>query len=322
MNAAVWIGVLFAGLIAVQLVLWAAVRVWFRRRRRAVVTELMSEIAAETAIRVPEPASYRGATAAGYSAVNNDGVLALTRGRIVFRALTGRVIEVPVDGITGVREADAFRTATRTGRPLLIVETSTGDIAFDVGDRPAWIASLETVGVRQDPHRDATATRLRDLNAGVLSVARRSRRRKMIVAAVFTSIGLASGLAAGASAAVIAQSVSGERYVDGTVVSFSRDGSGEMPVVEFMPANGETVRFTGAVGSNPSEFKIGEQVRVRYNPDDPRDATIDRYWQTWSVPTWLAIFGAPFLLGGIAFGVLALRTPRPDDTALQLNSSQ
>jgi len=44
-------------------------------------------------------------------------------------------------------------------------------------------------------------------------------------------------------------------------------------------------------------------VDVRYNPDDPHDATIDTYWQVWFLPTLLAIISAPFLLVGAGFGI-------------------
>jgi hypothetical protein len=131
-----------------------------------------------------------------------------------------------------------------------------------------------------------------------------------ILAVVFTSIGLLLALGTGISAAVVAETVSGARSADGTVIDFSHTGKSYRPVVEFVPPGSAPVRFTGWVGSNPPAFRVGEPVGVRYNPDDPQDATIDQYWQTWFVPTLLGILSAPFLLVGIGFCVVTLAARR------------
>ena len=123
MSTAVFVVVLVAGILAAQLMVWSSIVVWFRRRRRVIASRLDSELAAETIIRSPEPGSYRGATVAGYPIVNNDGMIALTRRRLVFQTSTGKVIEVPVTDITGVREAEVFKTAVTVARQHLIIQT-------------------------------------------------------------------------------------------------------------------------------------------------------------------------------------------------------
>ena len=132
---------------------------------------------------------------------------------------------------------------------------------------------------------------------------RRRRGPWPVLAIVFGSIGLALAVAAGISAAVIAGSISGDRHADGTVVKLV--GSGRYrAVVEFVAPAGDTVRFTSSVGTNPPPAEVGEHVGVRYNPNNPRDAVIDQYWQTWFLPTLLGIIGAPFVVLGVAFGVV------------------
>jgi Protein of unknown function (DUF3592) len=311
MSTAVFVVVLVAGILAAQLMVWSSILVWFRRRRRVIASRLDSEMASETIIRSPEPGSYRGATVAGYPIVNNDGMIALTRRRLVFQTLTGKVIEVPVTDIAGVREAKVFKTAAKAGRQHLIIQTSSGEIGFYVCDNAAWIASLTTVGARPIAVGGSTAELLGEPRLDVPTILRKRRRARAIVAVVLTSVGLASGLVAGISAAVIAESISGNRYVDGTVVDLSDKGKGYAPVVEFVrPDSGAPVRFTGRLGSNPPAFRVGEHVGVRYNPDNPQDAVIDQYWQIWFLPTLFGIFSAPFLLGGIAFGVVTLAARR------------
>jgi hypothetical protein len=233
MSTALFVAVLVAVILAALLIVWSSVRVWFHRRRRVIADRLACEMAAETQIRSPEPGSYRGATVAGYPIVNNDGMIALTRRRLLFQTLTGKMIEVPVTDITGVREADAFKTAVAPGRQHLIIQTSSGEIGFFVGDIAAWIASLTTVAARPLAVGGSTA----DFFGPGLDVSRivRTRRRaKTVVAIVFTSIGLVFGLVAGISAAVVAESISGDRYVEGTVIDLSYNGKGYAPVVEFV----------------------------------------------------------------------------------------
>lgn len=142
------------------------------------------------------------------------------------------------------------------------------------------------------------------------AVYRKRRGSKKVLAIVFTSIGVVCGLAAGICAAVTASSISGDVRAGGTVVALSDEGKSYAPVVEFTPPGHPPVRFTAWVGSQPPAYHVGERVAVRYDPDDPRDAGIDTYWQTWFVSTFLGIFAAPFLLAGSVFGVLVLRARR------------
>jgi hypothetical protein len=93
----------------------------------------------------------------------------------------------------------------------------------------------------------------------------------------------------------------------GTVVDAKRDtgydNSGHRyitynPVVRFTTADGRTVEFTSAVGYSRSP-DIGGTVPVRYRPDDPEQAEIDRATM-WMLP---AAFG---LVGGLGLLVAAV----------------
>jgi hypothetical protein len=93
----------------------------------------------------------------------------------------------------------------------------------------------------------------------------------------------------------------------GTVVGAEKstgyDNSGHRditynPVVRFSTADGRTVEFTSAVGYSRSPH-IGGTVPVRYRPDDPEQAEIDRATM-WMIP---AAFG---LVGGLGLLVAAV----------------
>ena len=55
------------------------------------------------------------------------------------------------------------------------------------------------------------------------------------------------------------------------------------PVVEFQ-ASGKAYTFEGSNASNPPLYRVGQQVNVRYNSDDPNTAQIDSFFERWLFP--------------------------------------
>ena len=102
---------------------------------------------------------------------------------------------------------------------------------------------------------------------------------------------------------------------DGVVIDLiaSRDSDGDVsyyPRVRFMTPAGEPVEFTGSVGSRPATFDIGEAVAVLYDPDDPRDARINSFFQLWFAPLILGFLGLVFTTvvgGGAVVGLVRSR---------------
>jgi hypothetical protein len=74
------------------------------------------------------------------------------------------------------------------------------------------------------------------------------------------------------------------------------------PVVEFTTADGRKVVFTGSLGSS-SAPEVGTAVPVRYRPDDPGKAEIDKS-ETWLQPT---IFGGLVGMGLFVAAVIVYR---------------
>ena len=143
MNTAIMVAVIVVGVLALLLLVWIPIIVWLRRRARAVAGRLATELEGETIVLPPEKGSYRGATAPGFPVVKNTGLIALTTRRLVFQTLTGKVIDVPVDAITGVREATVFEGSVVGGHTHLIVQTAAGEIGFYVFSGAAgWLAAL------------------------------------------------------------------------------------------------------------------------------------------------------------------------------------
>jgi hypothetical protein len=112
-----------------------------RRRSRRVAADLAAELATEPALRGPEKGLYRGGTT-GYSKLKGNGMIALTQRRLLFRMLVGSDLDIPVEEITGLREAKVFEGAVVGGHVHLIVQTGTGEVGFFVTDNAAWIAAI------------------------------------------------------------------------------------------------------------------------------------------------------------------------------------
>jgi hypothetical protein len=141
-SIAGFVVLLVLGIAAVQALVWIPIIVWWRRRARAARAILASAIESETPIRPPEKGIYRGATAPGYPAVNNNGTIALTAQRLIFVTVTGKLIDIPATSMVGVREAKVFKTSVRGGRSHLIVNLSSGEVAFYVSSNADWIAAI------------------------------------------------------------------------------------------------------------------------------------------------------------------------------------
>lgn len=139
---AAFVVVLLLGIAAVQVAIWMPIIRWFRRKSGEAKANLEVEIEAEGVIRPPERANYRGATGQGYPVVKNNGVLSLTRSRLVFRSVTGKSIDIPVDAITGVRESKVFKGSLVGGHTHLIICTRAGEVGFYVSDNDAWTTAI------------------------------------------------------------------------------------------------------------------------------------------------------------------------------------
>ncbi len=144
-SIAGYVALLVLGIAAVQALIWIPIVARWRRKARAAKAELAAAIESETATRSPEKGVYRGATAPGYPVVANNGTIALTERRLMFVTVTGKLIEIPVTDIVGVREARVFKTSVRGGRSHLIVQLRSGEVAFYVLSNADWIDAITSL---------------------------------------------------------------------------------------------------------------------------------------------------------------------------------
>jgi len=130
-------------LVTVGLILGAVLVLVLPRMKRGsdqFLADLEAECArtGEVIVAGPEAANYQGGTGA-HSAVKGNGNLILTDRRLIFRKLSGGVVEVPTDRIRGTREEKTFLGSRVGGQVFLVVDTNEpAEIGFFVTDRAAW----------------------------------------------------------------------------------------------------------------------------------------------------------------------------------------
>ena len=89
----------------------------------------------------------------------------------------------------------------------------------------------------------------------------------------------------------------------GTVLSVRVQGVGRnavsLPTVEFSTADGVVERTEPREGSRFQGYTVGEQVPIRYDPDDPTSVEVDTFGALWGTALLRAGFGALFLIMGV-----------------------
>jgi hypothetical protein len=298
-SAMAWWAWLIAVFLVVELVfvMFGIPAIARRNKRRALDEPSLGtapSAAAPGTIRGPETGAYEGGTGS-LPKVAGNGKIVLTRGSLHFDKLIGKPVDVPISTVRGVRTAKAWNGKLRRGSIFVVVETTAGEAGFYVKDVGGWasaIAAAAQVPIEPPGARPAE-------NSFTASPIPKG------LAIVFASVGVLLGSISGISAAVVSHSISGDLRANGTVVGLSSGARTPHPVVEFAEPTGATIRFTSGVGATPG-YPVGSRVGVLYNPKNPHDAVIDEYWQIWFLPTLFGILAAPFLLIGVAFGVVTL----------------
>jgi hypothetical protein len=77
------------------------------------------------------------------------------------------------------------------------------------------------------------------------------------------------------------------------------------PVVEFTTATGKRIEFVSSVGSSPPSHRVGEAVKVLYNPADPQSARIKSFFQLWF--GFLMVFVLGLVFAAVGLGMIFVR---------------
>ena len=86
------------------------------------------------------------------------------------------------------------------------------------------------------------------------------------------------------------------------------------PEVSWKDGHGVPHRITNAVASSPPAYDVGEHVEVIYQPNDPENARIDSFAESWLLPLVLGVFGTVFL--GFALAIFRSRRQVEHESAM------
>jgi hypothetical protein len=95
--------------------------------------------------------------------------------------------------------------------------------------------------------------------------------------------------------------------VKGTVIQLvfsqgSEDGGGYSPVYQFKTLEGQDIMVQDSLSSNPPGFKVGQEIQVLYDPENPRKARIKKWMNLYFMPVLFG--GLGLIFGGVGIGLL------------------
>lgn len=97
---------------------------------------------------------------------------------------------------------------------------------------------------------------------------------------------------------------------EGSVVDYSQRGDTTYPIVQFTTPDGRRWEFEDRVGSDPPQFKLEQNVDVRYDSSNPRNAFVNTAVNLWVLPGIFCLVGGVFALIGWAGVVSVFRHRR------------
>jgi len=101
--------------------------------------------------------------------------------------------------------------------------------------------------------------------------------------------------------------ISKAQEVQGTVVqmvwsSSSDGGGGYSPVYQFRAISGQMITVQDSLSSSPPMFEVGQTIDVLYDPENPQNARIKKFWSLYFVPILLG--GMGLIFGGVGIVLL------------------
>jgi Protein of unknown function (DUF3592) len=88
-------------------------------------------------------------------------------------------------------------------------------------------------------------------------------------------------------------------------------------IVAFADQNGRPVTLPDQIAFSPPSFRVGQKVRVFYDPQNPQHAMIDRGQKNFIIPGICLVFGGLIVLGSIQ----RLTRPLPVDSGASVKKT-
>jgi hypothetical protein len=138
---------LIGGIVLGQAFFWLAIFWWTRRKSQRLALEMTKEFrrSNEAIIIGPTSGLYRGSTA-GFGKVKGNGVICLTKNKLIFEKLTGQKIEIDRSEIEDAEVKASFRgkSSFATGGKHLVIRTRDGGLTgFLLKDAEQWARRIK-----------------------------------------------------------------------------------------------------------------------------------------------------------------------------------
>jgi hypothetical protein len=96
-----------------------------------------------------QSAIYRSGTPGAFSQAKGNGKIVLTTKRLLFRKITGGIVEVPTAQIAGVHRSKSFNGSIVGGHEHLVVDLVDGTgVAYFVTDTDLWERQIQQLSAR------------------------------------------------------------------------------------------------------------------------------------------------------------------------------
>jgi len=106
--------------------------------------------------------------------------------------------------------------------------------------------------------------------------------------------------------AFISRSRQTQATITQMIYSRDEDGGGYIPEFRFRTLEGQEIEVRGSLRTNPPQFKVGQVIEVLYDPDNPQNARIKKWFNLYFVPMLLGFLG--LLFGSIGIGAIVAST--------------
>jgi hypothetical protein len=147
----------------------------------------------------------------------------------------------------------------------------------------------------------------------VAAALRRQERVSRVAAPLLVTAGAGLVLLAGhlqkTTSEFLARAVPATGHVVDLLANTSSDGTTYAAMVEF-EASGGHHRFKDSLAANPPVYRAGDEVPIRYLPEEPGVARIDRGIWSRLLPAGVGLFGALLALAGLRLGARLLLQAR------------
>ncbi len=138
--------ILISGIIIIQALVWIIIFWWMKKKSRKLSHKILEKCRMTDEEIIIEPKSgLCRVSNTRFGKVNGNGVICLTKNKLIFEMLTGQSIEISRSEIADATVEESFngKRAFATGGKYLVIKTKDGSrIGFLIKDAKLWVQKI------------------------------------------------------------------------------------------------------------------------------------------------------------------------------------